>query len=426
MQQSTIRTSLLLLLVAPLMMMCGEEPDPRTEAQKFVSIYDNNQLDAVYFPIDVKQTADGGYLMLAAKGTITPGATTGNPNFYYTYLLKADKNGNFVSENELESNFVSPVGDLAAIDNRYYFFCRDSKTFLSKLIAVDEDGNLLSGKDIQYFNEAGQEQLSITYPAAAGVDVNEKSLILMGYDNKARKSVIVKMDTSGATNGSSFKGFEIGAGGDKEVEAAIIDHFTKGGRRLPFQAGRIPGGPYYFNGFYNYSLSLCFTNFQGDAPMGVVLGQQYKGGVSALAPLGNNQIALASFNFGENFFLPRQEVAPTVQANISALNPNGFSLPELTPNAFVKILHTTLHEKNVVIYASTTQSRQIGLYFYNADTGAFMSSRYLGFSNPYEVSSLIATADGGLAVCGTTYVAGRFSRVCLFKLSKGEISENVK
>jgi hypothetical protein len=100
-----------------------------------------------------------------------------------------------------------------------------------------------------------------------------------------------------------------------------------------------------------------------------------------------------------------------VQTNITELNPNGFSLPELTPEAHVKILRTTINEKDVVIYASTTQSRQIGLYFYDATSGAFMSSRYLGFSNPYEVASLTPTKDGGLAVCGTTYVAGRFSNI---------------
>jgi hypothetical protein len=411
-------------LIAPLLTMCGEEPDPRTEAEKFVSIYDNNQLNAIYFPIDVKQTADGGYIMLAAKGTIAPDASSNNPNFYYTYILRADKNGNFVRENEMESNYVSPVGDLIAIGDRYYFFCRDSQTFLTKLITLDADGNLLSGKDILFVDNDGEEKLSITYPAAASAD--ENGIVLMGYDNQSRRSVIVKMDTSGTTKTGNFKGFEIGAGGDKEVEAAMIDHFTKGGRHLPFLAGRIPNGPYFFNGFYNYSLSLCFTNFQGDGPTGAVLGQQYKGGVSAFAPVGNNQYAIASFNFGDNYFLPRQELVPSVQTNITELNPNGFSLPELTPEAHVKILRTKINEKDVVIYASTTQSRQIGLYFYDATSGAFMSSRYLGFSNPYEVASLTPTKDGGLAVCGTTYVAGRFSRICLFKLSKGEISENVK
>ena len=50
-----------------------------------------------------------------------------------------------------------------------------------------------------------------------------------------------------------------------------------------------------------------------------------------------------------------------------------------------------------------------------------MGSHYLGFSNPFEVASLIRTEDEGLLVCGTTYLAGRFPRICLFKLSKENV-----
>ena len=85
-----------------------------------------------------------------------------------------------------------------------------------------------------------------------------------------------------------------------------------------------------------------------------------------------------------------------------------------------------INEKNALIYASTTLSKQIGLFFYDELTGKFMSSRYLGYSNPFEASDLIQTSDGGLAVCGTTYLAGRFPRICIFKLSKEELATNAK
>src|SRR5688572_19281507 len=219
MQQSTIRTSLLLLLIAPLLTMCGEEPDPRTEAEKFISIYDNNQLNAIYFPIDVKQTADGGYIILAAKEIIAPDANSNNPNFYYTYIIRADKNGNFIRENELESNYVSPVGDLVQVDTTFYFFCRDVQTFQAKMITINQQGNLANASDV-----------GVTYPAAASS--SESNIILMGYDNVDRKTVLKTLSTAGAQLQSAS--FDIGPGGDKEVEAAIIDHFTKKGRRLPF------------------------------------------------------------------------------------------------------------------------------------------------------------------------------------------------
>jgi hypothetical protein len=39
----------------------------------------------------------------------------------------------------------------------------------------------------------------------------------------------------------------------------------------------------------------------------------------------------------------------------------------------------------------------------------------------FEIAQIISTADGGLAVCGTTYLAGRFPRICIIKLDKDQL-----
>jgi hypothetical protein len=104
----------------------------------------------------------------------------------------------------------------------------------------------------------------------------------------------------------------------------------------------------------------------------------------------------------------------------------GLPFRELVDNADVRIIRAQVNEKSALIYASTTLSKQIGLFFYDEATGKFMSSRYLGYSNPFEASHLLQTADGGLAICGTTYLAGRFPRICIFKLSKEELATNAK
>ncbi len=79
-----------------------------------------------------------------------------------------------------------------------------------------------------------------------------------------------------------------------------------------------------------------------------------------------------------------------------------------------------------MIYASDTKSKQIGLFFYEEVSGRFMSSKYLGFTNPFEIGNLAVTSDEGLVVCGTTYLAGRFPRICIFKLSKDELATQLK
>jgi hypothetical protein len=107
----------------------------------------------------------------------------------------------------------------------------------------------------------------------------------------------------------------------------------------------------------------------------------------------------------------------------SSFKLGGNTLPELTPNATVKILKASIAGKDYLIYSSNTRSKQIALFAYDLATAEFKGSHYLGFSNPFELASLIVTADGGLAICGTTYVAGRFPRICLFKISSEKLSK---
>jgi hypothetical protein len=259
----------------------------------------------------------------------------------------------------------------------------------------------------------------ITYPAAVGQD-GASSFVLLSYDQADKNTIISRHTMSGASQGNALA-FTIGAGED--VEEPIINHFLRTGKRLPFQVGKIPGGAYYFNGFYNYTLSLVFTNLSPNGSIGVVQGQQDDGGFSAVYPLGGNKFAASRFNFGDNFFLPNVDMS--TNGTSIAVELGGNSFPELTSNASVKIHSKVIGTANTLIFASDTKSKQIGLFFYNESTGEFLSSRYLGFSNPFEVASISSTSDDGLIVCGTTYLAGRFPRICLLKLSKDELAKQL-
>jgi hypothetical protein len=60
----------------------------------------------------------------------------------------------------------------------------------------------------------------------------------------------------------------------------------------------------------------------------------------------------------------------------------GNVLPELSHDARVRILNTKIGSRDIVIYASDTKSKQIGLFFYDSLNGEFISSRYLGHTYP--------------------------------------------
>jgi hypothetical protein len=391
----------LIFCIAGIAFSCTEESNQTFDTDNFTIIFDNNKFEASYIPIDIRETPDGGYLVLG-------GRILNDSNFTGIYLLKADKFGNFVKEIEVDETSVNPIADFTAFQGKYYFFCMDPLTQVAQIAEVDPEMTAVTISPVQG---------GLTYPSAASFVDN--SFVLLSYDNGNKESIISLVSISGAIQAS--KGYSIGTGED--IEEPIINHFIRTGRQYPFEAGKVSSNLYFFNGFYNYTFSLVFTDISSDDPAGVVQGQQDDGGFSAITSLGGNKFASSRFNFGDNFILPNKVLSTT--GNTSSTDLGGYSLPEMVENAKVRILRATIDNKNVLIYGTDTKSKQIGLLFYEETSGTFISSRYLGFSNPFEIASLIQTADGGLAVCGTTYLAGRFPRICIFKLSKDKLIDSI-
>ncbi|MBL7871848.1 MAG: hypothetical protein JNM78_09575 [Cyclobacteriaceae bacterium] len=390
---------LALAIIALVLMGCSNDSDPAADKANFTRIYDNNKYDASFYPIDAKQTPDGGYLILG-------GRRIQDSNFSGIYILKVDELGGFISEQEVDENYVNPIGPLLESGGNYFFFCMTSVGLQTQLFQLDGDGTI-----------SNPVSVGGSYPAASATDGN--NFMLLSYDNFNKNTVVSVVTPSGSITQS--KGFSIGAG--DAVEEPIINHFLRTGKQIPFLVGKA-GSQFYFNGFYNYTLSLCFTNLLADDPQGIIQGQQDDGGVSQVMPLDGGKFALARFNFGDNYFLPNATLNTSGISSSTDLGGNPF--PELVGYASVKILRTTINSKKVAIYGSDTRSKQIALFGYDESSGEFMGSRYLGFSNPFEIASIAPTADGGLVICGTTFVAGRFPRICLFKLSQDEISGSFK
>lgn len=384
-----------ILLFSFLLAACLEESRIENDERAFTKIYDHNDFGARFKPIDLQELSDGGYLILAERNL-------NSGQFAGIYLLRVDRSGNFVSDLELDETLVNPVGNLMKIGADFYFFAMDPFTVQAYLVRTDAALSSITTTPVS----------GITYPAAASLD--NTTIILLSYNSVTLETVISLVNTSGTV--TSSRAFSIGVG--EGVEEPVINHFLRTGKQFPFFTGKT-GSLYYFNGFYNYTFSLVFTNLTTDSPQGVVQGNQDDGGFQTLLPLTGSTFAAARFNYGDNYILPG--VALSTTGITSATDLGGYRFPEIPADATVCIFRGTLNNTPVIVFGSDTRSGQVGLYIYDETSGTLLTTRYEGFGNPFKISALKQSSSGDVLLCGTTYVAGRFARIFLTKIPQEEL-----
>lgn len=403
-----------ILFFIPVLLLSGclEESSEKLDRKAFTKIYDNSEFNSSFYAIDMKQTADGGYLILGGKTRVIKEPNEPNVNTPMTiYLLKADEFGNIETELELEEVYQYPIGKLNQIGDSFYFFCMDAGTN-AFLINVDQ---------LATFSTAIPLSTTITLPlASSAIDISGStgSLLLLGYDNSTQESVVAKVSTSGAVSNES----RFYTGAESPIDDLVINHANREGTQFPFAVGQTSTGKYFFNGFINYTFSLVFTDLIDDEDVtGIVNGQQENAGFSNVLPISGESFAVSSFSFGFNFLQPNTTLSTGGTTSVTDVQATAYSFPELESNAYVNAIRGVLGGKNVIIFGSNTKSGQIGLYVYDETTGEFISSKYLGYSNPFEIAAMVQTPQGDLVVSGTTYIAGRLPRFCLIKIPQNEI-----
>lgn len=382
-----------ILITTLVLFSCSDEEPGLTES--FFKIYDDSNADLSYDPIDVVETIDG-FIILT-------GTELNDEDFQGVQLIKVDQTGEFVSDTEL-TDYAIPVGDMFLIDSVSYFFAANPNTLQASLLGVNPQLELVVETVLG----------GINYPLSANL-TSTNQLLLQSYDplNLTSEISLIGLDGSATTDS-----YSIGPGDD--VLEDVINHYLDAtDRPLPFFCGEASNGNYYFNGFFNFSFSMVFTSL-GGSPTSVVQGQATNAGVRAALPLGGGNFAMAGFQFTENYQLPSVALSG---GNVADLYP-GSDQAELSDYTPTKILSYSQSENaNYTVFAAETEGRQIVLYFYDATSGEAAGLYNIGFINPFTFASMKVTDDNSLIVLGTTFVAGRFERVTLTKISAGEISD---
>ncbi len=365
---------------------------------RFSRIFDNNEFDRAYYVQDVKQTADGGYLLLGSTNIESS-------SFLGVYLMKLDAAGNFMWD-FTSTEYVNPVSEILERNGQDFVVAMTANNPAAQLLEVGEQTLTVQGGALDPLGD---------YPLAAAV-TSDNQVLVLGYNRDNRRTRLYKTGNDEAWEYDVFE--------DTNPERSggiLYNHLTRQIQPLPFFVGEV-GGSYYFNGFNNFNIALTFANATSGEQTGVLNGVRYDAALSALEPLEGNTFAISRYEVdGENIIAPRADIDPNLEPNDVATI-QGFDFPELTRNARVVIRRGIVNNRPVLLYLSDTKNGQIKLAAFDEASGLFLNSRFFGEGNDFEIGGMSLTSDGGAVIVGRTFVAGRFPRICIFKIDEEELN----
>lgn len=390
-----------ILYILGVVALIGCKKEDEIPVTSFARIFDHSNYNLDYRPLDIEETAEG-YMILST-------ATLDRTQFPGVQLVQIDDEGNFDAHYTFAENTVAPTSDLMRIDSTFYFFAMDPVSLRVNLISFTSGFGNINTTPLN---------ASLFYPLAGSL-TSDGQFLLLSYNPDDKESVLAKVDASGAV--TSMAGYSIGPGSD--VEEAIIDHYVQPeDKGLAVFCGEVSGSTYFFNGFYNYSLSLVFSDF-GAAPSGVVQGQFTDAGIRSVLPISGSTFAISGFQFDDNFIYPSVTLSTSgLSSSVDLYTSNAAEWRPYTP---VAMKAYNLNDVDYIIYAAETKSRQIALYFYERNSGNFAGLTYVGYANPFTLSALAVDDENHLMVLGTTYVAGRFRRIYVEKISETDMKKRV-
>jgi len=386
------------LACLPVLTGCDIKKSNADPSESFSTVYDHSDMNLSFYPVDLVQTHDDGFLILSVFTDTTLST------FPLIRLMKTDKSGKPVREEVVDAAYCSAVPSLVPNGSSWQFTCMDAVNQNVKLMEVTED--LSSITEV--------EELSGKYPLYTYLDSRD-NLAVLSFDRIARTSVLTQYAPGGGQNWQGSYNI------NEDFKTQVELHLKKTGRQFPFfivEAGN-PSTHYLVNCFYNYTMTLLFANVASGGRTGQLNTYQDDAAISSAVFLDASRFSLSRFYMGENY------IFPSVELDLSGLQGadtfEDIHLSELVSDASVRSLTATLKGKNVIVFASQTKSNQLVIYFFSQDDGKLLATKNLTSTNPVSIAALRVTGDEGLALLAQTYVAGRFPRIALFKVAPGDI-----
>lgn len=370
---------------------------------KFNKIYNENSFSD-FDAIDILQTSDGGYCILA---------TTDNSflqQLGISYLIRTDKEGNFLwdikTANATQSYF-NPIANFKNKDNDYFFFCRRNTDKAIVLLKVSDTEKTWS--ESKQFPELKGD---LVYTS----ETDDQGLLLMLLSEtcgSGKRAELIKLDLNFAITWRKCYDFPVFTPIDAITQRVNLNYFFNGIFTINNQTR-------YFLTLIseNNTSSVLYTDMNGNL-LGTTRTPFL---INSFAPIVDNSFALTFIRQRDTNIVTKETL--NINANQSK-DIIGNTFHEINSEKSIIAKKMTLNGKTVIIFACTLENIPIRIYAFDPESGLLRGTLTLGRINPYDVADLIPTTDGGLAIAVNTLVADRFNRVGIIKISPQEVASLV-
>jgi|GEM_PF-1252415 len=375
-----------------LLAACRKDKLPKDMEPGYFKVYDDQASANSYRVLDIRETGDGGALILSELNNKT------------IHLVRTAADGRQMAAAVITNGSHDPLGSLLFINGAYYVGAMDETGLFTRVIRVDENScSAISSVDFG----------ALLYPLAFS-EAEEGSMLLLSYDRVNYRSQLSRITPDGQVIWTQNVNVY------QDTETQIVAHLNGTGKRYPFYTATW-NGRYVANCFYNYSFS--FLTFSASAQDAVYNGSNYNSGTSAMYAMENGNAAIARFSFGQSYLVPSFAPAPGVVDLTD--NMGGALIDDAAPDSDFRFGKIVIANTNYIAYAYNTQNGRVCFSLLD-EGGSLKARKYFGSSeNPFTIGNFRATADKGLMVAGSFRVAGSFARPALFKLNEKELYEVV-
>ena len=392
-----IGAMIILIIFSALLSNCDIKESDVSPASSYTKVYESANTQESYYPLDIIQTNDKGFLILSSMIDKDQQAEIFFPRIH---LTKVNEVGHFEWQQQIDNNYLSAVSKIMSVNNQIFILCM--KNLNSALLQVTP------GKDSATINEINTDS-DRPYPLAAFID--NQTIITSSYFDQTTHINAYDLNFNRLWSSSEPTG--------EDIIVDIRQHLTRQGTEYPFFIGKLNDQDTYFaNAFRRSTLSLMFIQSGGNLS-GYLTSFQDKGVISSCVHLQEDQFAISRYYTGDNFVYPG--VSVDINTHTTAKDYNDILLADLKSNARINVMHDEFNSMNLILYASTSKTNQISLYFFDAKDNSLVKTHFLGHTNPVEIASLIRADDGSLIVLGKTWVSGRYQRIILYKISLDEL-----